>query len=166
MRKKWACGGGALLVGMVLAAVGWAASVGDPLPPFQLADVENGQVVDVGAMAGSGVLAVTYMQTSCAACRKELLALKDLAARYPKLRVVAISVDSGSPARVKRYKEHFGFDFPFLHDPEFKTPELFGFSFTPALVLVGSDGKIALLKGGYRPGDENELEAKLQELLK
>jgi peroxiredoxin len=104
------------------------------------------------------------MQTSCAACRQELLALKDLRGKYPELKVVAISVDSGNPARVARYREHFGFDFPFVHDPDFKTPELFGFSFTPALVLVAKDGTIGLLKGGYRPGDEVELERKILEL--
>ncbi|MHB8764746.1 MAG: peroxiredoxin family protein, partial [Deferrisomatales bacterium] len=94
----------------------------------------------------------------------ELQALQELAPRFPQLEVVVVSVDSGSPARVKRYKEHFGFNFAFLHDPEFKTPELFGFSFTPALVLVGRDGKIAVLKGGYRPGDEAEIEAKVAAL--
>ena len=89
------------------------------------------------------------------------MALKDLQAKFPSLKIAAISVDSGNPARVKRYQEHFGFEFPFFHDPDFKTPDLFGFSFTPALVLIGKDGKIALLKGGYRPGDETELEEKI-----
>lgn len=145
----------------------WAAAkVGDPLPELKLPSVETEEVLSAGDLLAGKVGAVCYMQTSCAACRKELLALKDLAAKYPKFGVVVVSVDAGSPARVQRYREHFGFDFPFLHDPEFKTPELFGFSFTPALVLVDPSGKIALLKGGYRPGDEAGIEAKIQELLK
>ncbi len=160
---------------LVLVVVLWLGSVvcpvaagtvgvGDPFPGLRLPDVDTGALVDVRPEPGS-LLAVVYMQTSCAACRKELLAFKELRARYPDLRVLAISVDSGSPARVKRYREHFGFDFPFLHDPEFKTPELFGFSFTPALVLVDREGRIALRKGGYRPGDERGVEQKIQELL-
>ncbi len=152
--------------GLVLsAAQAWPAAVGQDFPVLRLPDVETGAVVEIRPEPGK-VLAVVYMQTSCAACRKELLALKTLKARYPGLDVVAVSVDSGSPARVRRYREHFGFDFPFVHDPEFRTPERFGFSFTPALVLVDRDGKIALLKGGYRPGDERELERKIQQLLR
>ncbi|GAB4262952.1 MAG: hypothetical protein Kow0092_13530 [Deferrisomatales bacterium] len=108
--------------------------------------------------------AVVFMQTSCAACRKELLAIKDLQARYPRFKVVVVSVDAGSPSRVERYKDHFGFPFPFVHDPEFTVPEQFGFSFTPATVLVDKTGRIARLKGGYRPGDEAALEQQILEL--
>lgn len=142
----------------------WAAAEGDPLPALTLPDAATEKPVDLGAFFQGSVGAISYMQTSCAACRQELLALKDLRGKYPELKVVAISVDSGNPARVARYREHFGFDFPFVHDPDFKTPELFGFSFTPALVLVAKDGTIGLLKGGYRPGDEVELEKKVLEL--
>jgi len=146
---------------LFVASSGLAAGEGDALPDLRLANVSNDQVEDVAAVFAGSVGAISYMQTSCAACRKELMALKDLQAKYPSLKIAAISVDSGNPARVKRYQEHFDFEFPFFHDPDFKTPDLFGFSFTPALVLVGRDGKIALLKGGYRPGDEVELEQKI-----
>ncbi len=154
-------------VALVLSAgVGTAGvAVGDPVPDLTLADAATGRPVRVADEIGGRVGAIAYMQTSCAACRKELLALKELQARYPELRIVAISVDSGNPARVKRYREHFGFPFPFLHDPEFKTPDLFGFSFTPALVVVDKAGKVALLKGGYRPGDEVSIEALVVRLL-
>ncbi len=166
-------GGGLLLrIGLACAAlvlsagVGVAAvAVGDPAPDLTLADVATGRPVRVADEIGGRVGAIAYMQTSCAACRKELLALKELQAKYPELRIVAISVDSGNPARVKRYREHFGFPFPFLHDPEFKTPGLFGFSFTPALVVVDKAGKVALLKGGYRPGDEVGIEDLVVRLL-
>jgi peroxiredoxin len=138
-----------------------AAAAGDPLPSISLSDTATGQPVEVGTLMKGSVGALVYMQTSCAACRKELMALKDLQAKYPKLKVVVVAVDSGAPERVVNYREHFGLDFPFLHDPEFKTPDLFGFSFTPGLVLVGKDGKVAQIKGGYRPGDEVDMEAKI-----
>ncbi len=155
-----------LCLTMVLGftAAAYAAAEGDVLPALKLVNVASDATDDVATLVKGGVGAISYMQTSCAACRKELMALKDLQAKYPELKVVAISVDSGNPARVARYREHFGFEFPFLHDPDFKTPELFGFSFTPALVLVGKDGKIALLKGGYRPGDEVALDQTILEL--
>lgn len=146
------------------AGVSAAAAVGDALPPLSLPDASTGQPAEAGALLKGSVGAVVYMQTSCAACRKELTALKDLQTKFPQFKVVAVSVDTGEPDRVARYREHFAFDFPFLHDPDFKTPELFGFSFTPGLVLVGKDGKIALLKGGYRPGDEMEIGTKIAAL--
>ncbi|WP_025322899.1 TlpA family protein disulfide reductase [Deferrisoma camini] len=154
-----------MTIGVATAPAAERYAQGEAFPSLNLPDVEGGRTVDVKDYLSGSVGAVVFMQTSCAACRKELLALKELRERYPGIRVVAISVDSGSPARVKRYREHFGFQFPFLHDPEFKTPGLFGFSFTPALVLVDGAGTIALLKGGYRPGDEKVLETRIRELL-
>lgn len=152
-------------IGLACAAGGaLAAGVGDPLPEVSLVDVSNDAPVVLGSLLAGSPGAVAYMQTSCAACRKELMALKELGEKYPDFKVVAISVDAGNSARVARYREHFAFPFPFLHDPDFKTPEVFGFSFTPALVMVGRDGTIAMLKGGFRPGDEAEIEKKLQEL--
>jgi len=170
MRKRFLEYAAAIWMGVFMALAGVAASaeaaaVGDPLPSVVLPEIESGQSQDVRDLVAGRPAALIYMQTSCAACRKELLAFKALKSKYPQLVVVVISVDAGTPARVKRYKEHFKFDFEFLHDPEFQTPEVFGFSFTPALVLVDKAGNIALLKGGYRPGDEKAIETKIQTLL-
>jgi peroxiredoxin len=153
--------GGLLLAFLTSGGVHAAAKEGEPFPALSLADVQTGTVKELGAAFRGAVGAVVYMQTSCAACRKEMTALKDLQVKFPQFKVVVVSVDSGSPERVARYREHFGFEFPFFQDPDFKTPELFGFSFTPALVLVDKEGKIALLKGGYRPGDEVDLEKRI-----
>jgi peroxiredoxin len=155
----------ALILACIPGAALGASAEGESLPELELVDVESGEKKQAAALLRGSVGAIVYMQTSCAACRKELMALKEIQVEFPELKVVVISVDSGNPARVKRYMEHFEFTFPFLHDPEFKTPELFGFSFTPALVLTDKKGQIALLKGGYRPGDEVELERRITALL-
>ncbi|MDF1553173.1 MAG: TlpA disulfide reductase family protein [Deferrisomatales bacterium] len=150
-----------LVVVVFSVSTAFSAGEGDPMPEMKLMDVSTDTEVVVAEALSGSVGAIAYMQTSCAACRKELIALKEISAKYPSLKIIAVSVDSGNPARVKRYKDHFGFEFSFLHDPGFQTPELFGFSFTPALVLVDKTGKIAHLKGGYRPGDEVDLEQKI-----
>lgn len=167
-RRSWnsipLLGAFALAVFVSAAGGAWAAGVGDALPEISLVDVTKDSAVDLAGLVAGSPGAIAYMQTSCAACRKELMALKELEEKYPDLKVVAISVDAGNPARVARYREHFAFSFPFLHDPDFRTPELFGFSFTPALVMVDRDGKIAMLKGGFRPGDEAEIEKQVLKL--
>lgn len=161
---------GALLAAVLSVCAGstvWAApaAVGDPLPKVSLPDAVTGAPVDVAIAFQGAPGALVFMQTSCAACRKELTLLKDLQLKYPALKIAAVSVDAGSAERVVRYREHFAFEFPFLHDPEFKVPELFGFAFTPALVLVGKDGKIAQLRGGFKPGDDAALEKAVAELV-
>jgi len=155
------------VLSLCAGASAWAspAGVGDPLPTLSLPDALTGAPVDVPATLQGSPGALAFMQTSCAACRKELTILKDLQLRHPALKVVAVSVDAGPAERVVRYREHFAFEFLFLHDPDFKAPELFGFSFTPALVLVGKDGKIVQLRGGFRPGDDADLEKAVAALM-
>lgn len=137
---------------------------GDVLPSISLPDVDTNVETDVGKELSGKVGAIVYMQTSCAVCRRELRFFNELSSKYD-FKVIAISVDADSPERVVKYKEHFGFKFNFLQDKEFTTPGLFGFAYTPALVLVDKNGKIALLKGGFRPGDDVALEEKISGLV-
>lgn len=161
-------GGLALVLAVSFAAafgpVAYGAAEGEPLPKMELADVRSGSMTELSEFLAGSVGAVIFMQTSCAACKKELIAFKDIAGRHADLKVAVISVDTGPASRVDRYRDSNDFPFPFFHDPGFSTPGLFGFSFTPALVLVEKTGKIALLKGGFRPGDEVELEKKIEKL--
>jgi len=155
----------AILLGAALLCTECAfaeSAVGDSFPSITLANAETNSEEDVGKVFEGSVGALVYMQTSCAVCRRELQVLKSLAEKIP-FKIAAVSVDV-SPGRVAKYKEHFEFDFPFFMDPEFKTPSLFGFAYTPALVLIDKQGKIAELKGGFRSGDEALLEKKIEEL--
>jgi peroxiredoxin len=140
--------------------------VGDAAPKVILNDIKTNQPANLGELSKGKVTAVVYMQTSCAACRKELEALKTMLEYVPELNIIAVSVDAGSPARILKYIEHYQFPFTFLHDPSFTTPELFGFSYTPASVVLGKDGKIIFLKGGYRRGDEKKILEVVQEAVK
>jgi thiol-disulfide isomerase/thioredoxin len=141
-------------------------AVGGKVPSILLPDVTTGQQVDVAEYLKGSPGAIVFMQTSCSACRRELKVLKAIVEKFPVFKVVAISVDAGGPKRVARYKEGFEFPFLFLHDPEYVKPDLFGFAYTPSLVLMDRGGKVAELKGGFRPSDEEQLNEKIAALVK
>lgn len=155
-----------LILTVCSSFAGDGAVVGDPIPKVILNNIKTNQASTLSELADGKVTVVIYMQTSCAACRKELEAVKNMIQYVPEIAVVAISVDAGSPARILKYIEHYQFPFDFLHDPSFTTPELFGFSYTPATVVIGKDKKIISLKGGYRRGDEKKLLEVVQNALK
>lgn len=134
------------------------AAVGDRLPALTLPDVTTGQGVDVVEHLRGAPGAIVFMQISCSACRSELKVLKAIGERRPEFRVVAVSVDAGGPKRVARYKEEQELPFLFVHDPQFEKPALFGFFFTPSLVLVDRQGMVTELKRGFRPSDKEVLE--------
>ncbi len=142
------------------------AKEGDVTPKIILKDVRTNQPTKLNEIIKGKVTVLVYMQTSCAACRKELEALKNMKDFVPELNIIAVSVDAGCTNRIKKYIDHYKFDFMFLHDPSFTTPELFNFSFTPATVVIVKDGKIIALKGGYRKGDEKKIMEIVQDALK
>jgi len=154
----------ALWLLVLAASVSQAAATGERFPAFNLAEAESGRLYDLSDYLRGKVAVVVFMQTTCSVCKQELTALKGLAGRNPALSVIAVSVDSGGGGKVARYKEGNGFPFLFLQDPTFEKPALFGFTFTPGLVLTGRDGMIAMLKSGFKKGDLEELEKKIDEL--
>ena len=140
--------------------------VGDKAPTIVLPDVTTGQSVDVTEHLKGAPGAIVFMQTSCSACRREMKALKSIVATYPDFKVVAVSVDGSGPDRVVRYREKHELAFLFVHDPDYVTPETFGFSYTPSLVLVTREGLVDELKGGFRPSDKDYLAEKIASYFK
>ena len=125
--------------------------VGDPCPEIILNNVRTNKPTNLKEISKGKVTVIIYMQTSSAACRKELEDINALLAIFPELNVVAISVDAGNSVRILKYIEQNNFPFIFLRDTSFMTIELFGFSFAPATVILGKNGKIFYLKGfNYR----------------
>ena len=153
----------AVMLSISLLYAGESAHVGGPIPKIILHDVQTGEIKYLNEVIYGKVTVIVYMQTSCAACRKELENLKSMLDDFPDLNVIAISVDAGSPKRIKKYIKHYKFPFTFLHDPTFSTPEYFGFSYTPAIVVLDKCGNITYLSGGYRRGDERSLHRVVQD---
>ena len=147
-----------------VAAEGRGVVIGEPLPAICLRDAETGKSEEIAALLKDRVGAVVFMSTSCAVCRRELMAFKELSSSRPYLTVVAVSGDPGSPGKVAGYKRLNGLPFTFLTDPEGEKMALFGFGYTPGLVVTDRAGRIALIKSGFREEDRENLENKIGEL--
>ncbi len=152
----------ALLLVPVIAASAVAADlkVGDPLPEFNLKS-ESGKDCTLETVKGKKVV-FAFTQAACSACRGEIVLLNDLAKEAKGAMILPVSVDMAGAKAFQQYKKDYNITFDYLLDPEFKFPRAFGFSYTPATVLVGADGKIVALLGGY---DDRTIE-KLKDFLK
>jgi peroxiredoxin len=149
MMKKIAMFALALLfVPVFVASVGAAdLKVGDMLPEFSLKG-ESGKVYNLEAVKGKKVV-FTFTQAACSACRGEIVLLNDLAKEAKDTVILPVSVDMGGAKALQQYKQDYNITFDFLLDPEFTFPRVFGFSYTPSTALIGADGKIVALLGGY-----------------
>jgi peroxiredoxin len=131
---------------------------GDMVKEFKLVDgISKAMVSFEKDIKGSAkVIALTFMTTSCSACKAEMTLVSDLTNRYGEedFKAYAIAVDLNGDKTVPGYDENFGFNVTYLLDPDFTIPHQFGFTYTPSMVIIDGTGKVIFLKGGYSPSSD------------
>lgn len=163
--------GACVAAGLLLVAAGVlpaVAKTGKAATAFVLDDV-NGKKFDLAPHLKKDVVLVNFFATWCAPCMAELPVLQSLHEKYADqgLQIVVISVDDAkSKAKVKPLVREQGLTFPVLLDTKSAvTPIYLPKKTVPYTVIIDRAGNIVSEKRGYQPGEEVELEKKLQALL-
>ncbi len=175
-----ACGrGGAERTGSrATAAVDTGAfrplAVGDLAPSYAAALIA-GPAGAVGTtptttarVGGPGpVTLLNVWATWCTACREEMDDLAALHRDYAGrgLRVLAVSVDAGGDARVRRFADDARLPFAVAHDPDGRVQEQFGIVGVPATYLVGRDGRVRWAYTGNLHGQLGAVRAAISSAL-
>jgi len=141
--------------------------VGDKVMSLVAKD-SSGSIVDIVKSSGGKKGLIVFMNTACSACRTEVKYVMSVAKQYAdKVNVFVVSVDFGDFARIKAYQVNNKFDQGiWLQDEGFNLPPVFNFSYTPALVLLDSDGTVLYKFGGYSKLAAKKIEADVEALLK
>lgn len=145
-------GPGIAAVCVILAACGRAerapeAAAFKPLDiggvvPVYAARGLAGDTVRVGGHEGVTVLNV--WATWCTSCQEEMASLDSLRTEYARrgLRVVAVSVDNGDVAKVRRFAETNHLGMIVAHDPDSEINAAFQVVGVPTTFIVGRDGRL------------------------
>ena len=138
---------------------------GDTVPPYA-APTLAGDTVRVAA--GGSLTLVNVWATWCTSCREEMADLeavhRDYAARG--VRVVAVSVDDGDPARVRRFVEHEKLTMPIALDPAGSIQQAYSVVGVPETFLVGGDGKLVWRQQGGLHDDPAAARAAIEAALR
>lgn len=138
------------------------------LPAVSLKTLDGDQV-DLRSYADNGKPVIISMwATWCAPCKKEL---DNIAAVYDawqskyNVELVAITIDTHRQlAKVKPMVDSKGWKYTILSDADNQLRTSLGVMSIPQTYLINSAGEIIYSHTGYSPGDEDELEKKLQEI--
>ena len=136
--------------GGVFAQEAEFAKEGDPLPEFTLPNaLAEGDVTSKDISGTKGLVAMVFMNTGCSACLAEIKEVSETVDNVgaDKVTAYAIAVDKRGKAVVESYNSTYGFKVTYLLDPSFTIPPMFGFSYTPAIVLA-KDGNFFLFEEG------------------
>lgn len=153
-----------VLAAMVAATSGFAADSG-PAPAFTLTDL-------AGAQAGlakykGNVVMVNFWATWCGPCQQEMPLLDAMYKKYKMagFTLIGVNVDKEAPP-VKALLERKPVTFPVLLDPANSVSKAYHVDEMPSTVIVDRKGQIRYVHRGYRPGDENEYQDKIRQLIK
>ncbi len=149
MSRQWmlVLGIVAVLVGGTIVAVKFGPShieVGVEAPDFQATNLSSGKLVSLREEYRGAVTLVNIWATWCEPCKKEIPALDSLyRALAPEgFRLVAVSVDTDAPEKVKAFMDEFNVAFDVLHDREKKIEQIYQTTGVPESFLLDREGRI------------------------
>jgi cytochrome c-type biogenesis protein len=127
-----------------------ATPIGARVPAYQ-AVTFGGDSLQLGRE--SRVVLLNVWATWCASCKEEFALMDTLLERHGArgLRVVAVSVDVGSDAPVRRTAAQYGVTFEIAHDPDGEIERRFPAIGVPASYLIDRDGTLLWKHVGVLP---------------
>jgi len=133
--------------------------VGDRAPAYTAHGV-HGDTVAVGS--GAPVL-LNVWATWCTSCREEMTDLGVLSRAYASkgVKVVAVSVDAGDGARVRRFADAERLPFVVAHDPDGEVQRRFQAVGVPETYLISATGTLLWVQRGGLHGAASAVRATL-----
>ncbi len=153
------------LAALVLTGIVQAADAGGPAPAFTLAAL-TGQTAALSQYKGQVVM-VNFWATWCGPCQQEMPLLDQMYKKYKMagFTLIGVSVDK-DPAPVKDLMARKPVSFPVLLDPANQVSKAYHVDEMPSSVIIDRKGEIRYIHRGYKPGDENEYQDRIRQLIK
>ena len=148
---------------LLAAATVWAAN--SAAPDFSLPD-ESGAMVSLDDFDGQVVL-INFWASWCGPCREEMPLLDELHQRYEPLgfTMLGVNVEEDSTA-AQKFLQGTAVSFPILFDRENSVSKLYDVIAMPSTVIVGRDGTVRYIHHGYEPGNENDYQDQIRQLIR
>ena len=155
------------MAAIVIASTAFAAS-GDasgPAPAFALTAL-SGQQGALSQYKGQVVM-VNFWATWCGPCQQEMPLLDQMYKKYKPagFTLIGVNVDKEAPA-VKELLARKPVSFPVLLDPANQVSKAYHVDEMPSSVIIDRKGDIRYIHRGYRPGDENEYQDRIRQLIR
>jgi thioredoxin-dependent peroxiredoxin len=127
---------------------------GDEAPDFTLTDADGKQVT-LSSLRGQQVIVYFYPAAMTPGCTKEACDFRDSIASLAAAGVTVLGISPDAPAKLAKFRDRDGLNFPLLSDPDHKVHEAYGawgekklygktvVGVIRSTFVVGADGKIS-----------------------
>jgi peroxiredoxin len=152
-----------LVMGAPLGAA--SADSSGPAPAFTLSEL-GGQSGSLSQYKGQVVM-LNFWATWCGPCQQEMPLLDQMYRKYKPagFTLIGVNVDKEAPP-VRQLLDRKPVSFPVLLDPASQVSKAYHVDEMPSTVLIDRKGNVRFLHRGYKPGDENEYQDRIRQLIR
>jgi peroxiredoxin len=152
----------------ILASASVLATASDamgPAPAFTLTDL-SGASRSLSQYKGQVVM-VNFWATWCGPCQQEMPLLDQMYKKFKPVgfTLIGVNVDKDAPP-VKDLLARKPVSFPVLLDPTNAVSKAYHLDEMPSSVIIDKTGTIRYVHRGYKPGDENEYQDRIRQLIR
>ena len=128
----------------------------------------GGEKSTVAKLGTGKVTVVSFWATWCKPCKEEMKAMQPIFEKMKDhFQYIAVSIDNTKTmAKVAPYIKSQGYTFPVLLDPNSELFLNLNGTNVPYTLVYDATGKLVAKHDGYLEGDQEKLEAELDELVK
>jgi len=139
--------------------------LGAAAPAFELEAPNGKQRISLAEYTGK-VVVIDFWATWCAPCKESFPVYQRLAQKFGgKLAVIGISVDEDSRG-ISKFAHETGATFPLAWDDGQITSKSYQPPTMPTSFVVDQTGIVRFVHSGFHSGEEREIEAEINSLLK
>lgn len=140
------------------------AEVGRPAPDFSLPD-PSGKVHALADYRGK-VVVLDFWATWCGPCRAAMPSIQKLHEKFRDRggRVAVFGVNCWENGNAEAYMKQNNFTYGLLLNGD-DTAAVYGVKGIPTFAVIGPDGSLLMLRTGFRPGAEQEIERVIEAAL-
>jgi len=110
---------------------------------------------------------VNFWATWCGPCQQEMPLLEQMYKKYKPagFTLLGVNVDKEAPP-VKELLARKPVSFPVLLDPMNAVSKAYHVDDMPSTVIIDRKGEVRYVHRGYKPGDENEYQDRIRQLIR
>ncbi len=156
---------GGALAAVIAAGAAFAGDTGGPAPDFTLTTPDGHQEA-LNQFKGQVVM-LNFWATWCGPCQQEMPLLDQMYKKYKPagFTLIGVNVDKEAPP-VKELLARRPVSFPVLLDPANQVSKTYHVDEMPSSVIIDRKGNVRYVHRGYRPGDENEYQDRIRQLIR
>ena len=148
---------------LFVSADAWSIEVGAVAPDFELPGMQR--TIHLADYRGKAVY-LDFWASWCGPCKMSFLWMNEMQAKYggQGLQIVAVNVDRRT-ADARTFLNQYPARFDVVFDAAGQTPQSYAIKSMPTSMLIGPDGKVAMVHGGFQDNQRGALEGQIRAML-